>query len=227
MSGLLEYPFARLPPARWGEAHEAGRTVSKLGLLNNMWICLVTYDCRLRLSYLCRVIGKRTENHFPSWRKIFSQLEKNELGILNWISNWGWGRIPLGRKRDRKEEQGMKTKKTHAILKRAKRSRSCLRLWHDESDEPAHACLYAVPYLLGVGQTSKPFKCLSVVQMYDFQDIMPNTILHSIIFFLKSYWLFVMCWYSICILCKRNGERNKMETTKSRNPKMKAWENKN
>ena len=81
----------------------------------------------------------------------------------------------------------MKIEKTHAILKRAKRSRSCLQLWHDESDEPAHTCLYGVPYLLGVGQTGKPFKCLSVVQINDFQDIMSNTILQSIIFFLKSY----------------------------------------
>ena len=56
------------------KAHSAppGRTARKPGLPNNMWNRTESYDCRLHLSYLCRVIGKRAENHFPSKRKIFS-----------------------------------------------------------------------------------------------------------------------------------------------------------
>ena len=172
MSGLLEYPFARLPPARRGEAHEAGRTVRKLGLLNNMWICLVTYDC---VPLSCdweahrKSLSQLEENIFPTGEKRIGNFELNlELGV---------GMDSPGPEKRQKGGTGNEDRKPHAIQKRAKRSRSCLQLWHDESDEPAHACLYGVPNLLGVGQTSKPFKCLSVVQMYDFQDIMPNTIL--------------------------------------------------
>ena len=71
-----------------GKAHSAslGRTVRKPGLPNgmrnrmetygNVWNRIESYDCHLRLSYLCRVIGKRAGNHFPSRRKIFFQLER-------------------------------------------------------------------------------------------------------------------------------------------------------
>ena len=72
------------------------------------------------------------------------------------------GTASPGLERDRKEEQEMKTGKTHAILKRAKRSRSCPQLWHDESDELSHTCLYGEPYLLGIGQTSKLQNCSEI-----------------------------------------------------------------
>lgn len=75
------------------------------------------------------------------------------------------GTASPGLERDRKEEQEMKTGKTHAILKRAKRSRSCPQLWHDESDELAHTCLYGEPYLLGIGQTSKLQNCSEIEQI--------------------------------------------------------------
>ena len=56
-----------------GKAHSRlpGRTVMKLGLPNSMWNRTESYDCPRRLSYLCRVIGKRAENHFPNRGKIF------------------------------------------------------------------------------------------------------------------------------------------------------------
>ena len=53
----------------------------------------------------------------------------------------------------------METGKTHAVLKRAKRSRRYQQLWHDESDKLAHTCLYGDPYLLRIGQTSKLQNC--------------------------------------------------------------------
>ncbi len=37
-----------------------------------------SHERRKRIAYLCIVIRKASQNHFPSWRKTFLQLEKNK-----------------------------------------------------------------------------------------------------------------------------------------------------
>ena len=51
----------------WGSS--GCRTACEIVL--NRTVIYESYDCHVRLSYLCRVIGKRAENHFSSREKRF------------------------------------------------------------------------------------------------------------------------------------------------------------
>ena len=55
----------------WKRTVTYGNVWKHVKSYGNVWNRTESYDCRLCLLYLCRVIGKRAENHFPSRGKLF------------------------------------------------------------------------------------------------------------------------------------------------------------